>query len=409
MNQASPSALPGLFLSVSIAVGLSFSLAAQSPAQPAAQATPKSTVPTEDTTIERFRTKSQPRVPAASPALGAEEMNTIRRFKQAKPSVVYVSAILKVQDPQTRDTTKVSAGAGTGFVWDEWGHIVTNHHVISVEQGGKLFADVEEVEITLSNGKSYKGRVIGTSFAYDIAVIQAFAPLEAMRPIPIGRSAGLQVGQTVLAIGNPFGLDHSLSKGVISALGREIATGYNTWILNSIQTDAAINPGNSGGPLLDTGGRLIGMNTSIVATKGEGSVGVGFALPVDTLNDVVPRLIARGRLEPPRMGFEVFPSAQALHYFGVNRGLVIKAVDPDTPASRAGLRPLELDETGRLRAMGDILLGYQGRVIESEGQFMAMLEVEPPKDEIEFDVLREGKVIKVILSLKKPKAQPTSI
>jgi S1-C subfamily serine protease len=374
-----------------------------------AQSVPKSVVPTEETTIERFRTKSQPRVPAATPPLSAEEMNTIRRFKQAKPSVVYVSAILKVQDPKTRDTAKVPAGAGTGFVWDEWGHIVTNHHVISVEQGGKLFADVEEVEITLSNGKSYKGRVIGTSFAYDIAVIQAFAPLEAMRPIPIGRSAGLQVGQTVLAIGNPFGLDHSLSKGVISALGREIATGYNTWILNSIQTDAAINPGNSGGPLLDTGGRLIGMNTSIVATKGEGSVGVGFALPVDTLNDVVPRLIARGRLEPPRMGFEVFPTGQALHYFGVTRGLVIKGVDPDTPASRAGLHPVELDEAGRLRAMGDILLGYQGRVIESEGQFMAMLEVEPPKDEIEFDVLREGKVIKVTLSLKKPKVQPTSL
>ncbi|HLP30448.1 MAG TPA: trypsin-like peptidase domain-containing protein [Geothrix sp.] len=376
----------------------------------AAQTTPKpGGPPTEDSTIERFRARSQPRVPAPEPKLSAEELNTIRRFRQAKPSVVYVSAILKVQDPKTLDTTKVPAGAGTGFVWDEWGHIVTNHHVISVEQGGKLFADVEEVEITLSNGKSYKGRVIGTSFAYDIAVIQAFAPLDSMPPIPIGRSSALKVGQSVMAIGNPFGLDHSLSKGVISALGREIATGYNTWILNSIQTDAAINPGNSGGPLLDSSGRLIGMNTSIVATKGEGSVGVGFALPVDTLNDVVPRLIARGRLEPPRMGFEVFPTGQALHYFGVTRGLVVKGVDADSPASRAGLRPVELDEAGHLRAMGDILLGYQGRAIESEGQFMAMLEVEPPKDIIELDVLRDGKVIKVTLSLRKPKALPTSI
>jgi S1-C subfamily serine protease len=385
-----------------LTVLLALSLAAQTAPKPGGP-------PTEDSTIERFRARSQPRVPAAEPKLSADELNTIRRFRQAKPSVVYVSAILKVQDPDTRDTTKVPAGAGTGFVWDEWGHIVTNHHVISVEQGGKLFADVEEVEITLSNGKSYKGRVIGTSFAYDIAVIQAFAPLESMPPIPIGRSAALKVGQSVLAIGNPFGLDHSLSKGVISALGREIATGYNTWILNSIQTDAAINPGNSGGPLLDSGGRLIGMNTSIVATKGEGSVGVGFALPVDTLNDVVPRLIARGRLEPPRMGFEVFPTGQALHYFGVTRGLVVKGVDADSPASRAGLRPVELDEAGRLRTMGDILLGYQGRAIESEGQFMAMLEVEPPKDIIELDVLRDGKVIKVTLSLKKSKALPTSI
>jgi S1-C subfamily serine protease len=218
------------------------------------------------------------------------------------------------------------------------------------------------------------------------------------------------VGQSVLAIGNPFGLDHSLSSGVISALGREIATGYGTYIRHSIQTDAAINPGNSGGPLLDRGGRLIGMNTAIVATKGEGSVGVGFALPVDTLNDVVPRLIARGALQPPRMGFEVFPAAQAQLLFGVSRGLIVKDVDPDTPASRAGLRPWVLDEAGHVKVVGDILLGYQGLAIESAGQFMAMLEFEiearPPADEAVFDVLREGQMIKVVLSLKKAKEKP---
>jgi S1-C subfamily serine protease len=318
--------------------------------------------------------------------------------------VVFVSAILKNRDPKTHDITKIPTGSGTGFVWDEWGHIVTNHHVISVEQAGQLLTDVEEVEVTVSTGKTYKGRVIGVSFAYDIAVIQAFAPPEAMRPVPIGQSSSLRVGQSVLAIGNPYGLDHSLSTGVISALGREIATGYRTWILNSIQTDAAINPGNSGGPLLDSGGRLIGMNTAIVATKGEGSVGVGFAIPVDTLNQIVPRLIAKQTLEPPRMGFEAFPSAEALQYFGLARGLLVKSVDPDSPASRAGLRPLETTADGQVRTMGDILLGYQGRVIEGVGQFMAMLEVEPPKDEIVFDVLRDGQIIKLVLNLKKPKA-----
>ena len=375
----------------------------------AAQHSTKVVPPTEDAIIQRFRSHSKPREVAARLPLSAEERNTIRRFKDAKPSVVFVSAILKDRDPKTQDVTKIPTGSGTGFVWDEWGHIVTNHHVISAEIGGKLFADVEEVEITLSNGKSYKGRVIGTSFAYDVAVIQAFAPLEAMRPIPIGHSSELQVGQSVLAIGNPFGLDHSLSKGVISALGREIATGYNTWILNSIQTDAAINPGNSGGPLLDNAGRLIGMNTSIVSTKGEGSVGVGFALPVDTLNHVVPRLIARGALQPPRMGFEVYPGAQALHFFGVPRGLLVKGVDAGTPAALAGLRGVELDSAGQVRAMGDILLGYQGREIESEGQFQAMLELEPPKDEIIFDVLRDGQLIKVTLNLKETKAKPINI
>jgi S1-C subfamily serine protease len=222
----------------------------------AAQTAPKPAAPTEETTIERFRAHAKPRAVAIKPPLSPEERNTIRHFREAKPSVVYVSAFLPNPDP--KGPPKIATGSGTGFVWDEWGHIVTNHHVISAEVNGKLFADAEEVEITLATGKTYKGRVIGYSFAFDIAVIQAFAPLEAMRPITIGRSSDLQVGQTVLAIGNPFGLDHSLSKGVISALGREIATGYNTWILDSIQTDAAINPGNSGGPLLDNSGRLIG-------------------------------------------------------------------------------------------------------------------------------------------------------
>jgi S1-C subfamily serine protease len=270
----------------------------------AAQTDAKPLVPSEESIIQRFRSHSKPRQVNPPAPMSAEEKNIIRRFKEARPSVVFVSAILKNRDPKTHDITKIPTGSGTGFVWDEWGHIVTNHHVISVEQGGKLLTDVEEVEVTVSDGKTYKGRVIGASFAYDIAVIQAFAPPAAMRPIPIGRSSSLLVGQSVLAIGNPYGLDHSLSTGVISALGREIATGYNTWILNSIQTDAAINPGNSGGPLLDSGGRLIGMNTAIVATKGEGSVGVGFAIPVDTLNRIVPQLIAKERLEPPRVGGE---------------------------------------------------------------------------------------------------------
>lgn len=381
---------------------LALPLVAQAPAQSAA--------PTEETTIQRFRVHAAPRVVTPRPPLSLEERNTIRRFKEAKPSVVYVSAIAPGLDPRTLDITKIPTGTATGFVWDEWGHIVTNHHLITVEEGGKRRGDVDEVEITLADGKTYKGRVIGYSFAYDIAVLQAFAPLPAMRPIPIGSSQGLQVGQSVLAIGNPFGLDHSLSKGVISALGREISTDYSTRITNAIQTDAAVNPGNSGGPLLDSGGRLVGMNTAIVATKGEASVGVGFAIPVDTLNLVVPRLIARGRLEPERMGFETLNAAVALQTLGVQRGLVVSEVTADSPAGRAGIRPLQLDEQGRIKALGDILLAYQGRLIENNGQLMAMLELETPADEVVFDVLREGQVIKVKLHLKAPKkAVPTSL
>ncbi|MBI1751450.1 MAG: trypsin-like peptidase domain-containing protein [Acidobacteria bacterium] len=386
-----------------------------------AQTVPSPTAPAEDSIIQRFRAHAKPRTVTSTTTLSPEERNTVRRFREAKPSVVFVSAHLKGTDLDTRDETRIPAGRGTGFVWDEWGHVVTNHHVISAEREGRLLGDADEVEITLANGKAYKGRVIGTSFAYDIAVIQAFAPLEAMRPIPIGRSRDLQVGQSVMAIGNPFGLDHSLSRGVISALGREIATGYSTFITDSIQTDAAINPGNSGGPLLDSGGKLIGMNTAIVATRGEGSVGVGFALPVDTLNMVVPKLIAKGRIEPLRMGFTTLTPYDAERNFGITRGLVISEVEPDSPAGRAGLRPLVHDEAGRIQSMGDILLAYQGATIESAGQFMALLEylamveAKKPKDKVVFDVLRDGQIIQVTLDLRTPaggpavKPQPASI
>jgi S1-C subfamily serine protease len=370
-------------------------------AQPAAK------TPTEESTIQRFRAHATPRRVAPQAILNAEERNTIRRFKEAKPSVVYVTAIAPVQDLRTMDTAKVPQGSGTGFVWDEWGHVVTNHHVITVEKEGMRVGEVDEVEVTLADGKVYKGRVIGTSFAYDIAVLQVFAPLPSMPPIPLGRSHDLQVGQSVMAIGNPFGLEHSLTKGVISSMGREIDTGYNTRILDGIQTDAAVNPGNSGGPLLDSGGHLIGMNTAIAAATGA-SVGVGFAIPVDTLNLIVPKLIARGRLDTARMGIETLNEAYALQNLGVKNGLVILEVDPNSPAGRAGLRPLQLDDKGAVKSLGDILIAYQGRLIENNGQFRAMLELEPAANKIVFDVLRDGAIIKVVLYLDPVKVKPHS-
>lgn len=376
---------------------LSLSAVAQTPA-------PKP-VPSEEETIQRFRAHAAPRKVAPATPLGPEERNIVRRFKDAKPSVVFVAAIGEFKNLKTQDETRIAGPRGTGFVWDEAGHVVTNHHVITWEEDGQRIGDVREVEVTLSDGKTYKGRVIGASWAYDIAVLQVFAPLSALRPIPLGRSKDLQVGQRVLAIGNPFGLDHSLSVGVVSAKDRGIDTGYNTRILNAIQTDAAVNPGNSGGPLLDTGGRLVGMNTAIIATRGEGSVGVGFAIPVDTLNTIVPKLIARERLEPPRMGFVALGAAEAYRQYGLTRGLLVIRVEPGSPAALAGLRAQVMDADGKIITPGDILLGYQGRAIENEGQLLAMLEVEPPSDEIVFDILREGQQIKVVLNLKRPKAE----
>jgi S1-C subfamily serine protease len=341
--------------------------------------------------------------------LSAEERNTIRRFKEARGSVVYVSAIAPFQNLRTLDITNLPTGAGTGFVWDDYGHVVTNLHVITVEEQGRRIGEAPELQVTLTGGKTYKGKLIGRSFAYDVAVLQVFAPLDAMNPIRVGSSHDLEVGQNVTAIGNPFGLDHTLTKGIISALGREITTDYQTRILDAIQTDAAVNPGNSGGPLLDSAGRLIGMTTAIVATKGEGSVGVGFAIPVDTLNRVVPRLIAKGTLEPPRMGFVALDAYRAQQLFGITRGLVVGQVDPDTPAARAGMRGLVLDDKGEIKGLGDVILGYQGRAVENEGQLMAMLEVEPPKDQVVLDVLRDGKVIQLKLDLKARKPLPTRI
>jgi len=365
--------------------------------------------PSEDAIIQRFRAFAQPRAATPRGPLTQEELNTIRRVKSVKKSVVYITAVLLQKDPVTGAITRNPVSSGSGFVWDNYGHIVTNHHVVTVEgPEGQRVTETPVVEVTLADHKTYKGRLIGFSFAFDIAVVQVFAPLDEMKPIPIGRSNDLQVGQDVMAIGSPFGLDHTLTKGVVSALDRPIPTDYQTRILKGIQTDAAVNPGNSGGPLLDSSGRLIGMNTAIPAATGA-SVGIGFAIPVDTLNQIVPLLIARGQLEPARMGFTVFSAYDAMQ-IGVSRGLVVDTVDPDTPAYRAGLRGVKRDARGNLVQLGDIVLTYQGQPIKDEGQLAALLEAEQPKnDEVVLDVLRDGKVIQLKLDLKAKKALPTRI
>ncbi len=374
----------------------------------AAQGPKKAEPPTEDAIIQRFRAFARRRTPLPRGPLTRDELNTIRRFKEVKRGVVYITAVVLEKDPQTGAITRTPVSSGSGFVWDQYGHVVTNHHVVTVEgPEGQRLGESKVVEVTLSDGKTYKGRVIGWSFAFDIAVVQVFAPLDALKPIPIGRSKDLQVGQDVMAIGNPFGLDHSLTKGVVSALNRPIPTDYQTRILKGIQTDAAINPGNSGGPLLDSAGRLIGMNTAIPAATGA-SVGIGFAIPVDTLNQIVPLLIARGQLEPPRMGFKVLDPFEAMQA-GINRGLVVDEVEPNSPAQRAGLRGVQRDAQGNLLRLGDIILAYQGQALKDEGQLAALLEVVQPRDEVVFDVLRDGKVIQLRLDLKGKEPLPSRI
>ncbi len=349
--------------------------------------------------IKVARKGAKPRPVAPRPPLLAMEQNAAKLFRNAKQSVVYITSIVRSANPVMDDTP---SGTGSGFVWDDQGHVVTNQHVVNTDavkgQGPTDEADV--LNVTLADGKTYKAQVIGRSLSYDIAVLQVFAPLESLKPLPLGKSTELLVGQSTYAIGNPYGLDHTLTSGIVSALNREISSSLGNAIRGVIQTDAAINPGNSGGPLLDSAGRLIGMNTSVIGPGNK--AGIGFAIPVDTLNRVVPLLIARGQLEPVYLGFTALIPAYA-RALGVTHGVMVSDVEADSPASRAGLQPLKLDREGRVVSLGDILLSYQGTPILNGVQLFDLLEVDPPKGAVVFEVLRGGQVSKVTVRVEVPK------
>ena len=348
--------------------------------------------------IQRARKGARPRPVAPRAPLLLAEQNATKLFRNAKQSVVFITSIVLAANPKMED---VPAGIGTGFVWDDQGHVVTNQHVINTDsvkgQGPTDEADV--LNVTLADGKTYKAQVIGRSLSYDIAVLQVFAPLDRLKPLPLGKSTELLVGQIAYAIGNPYGLDHTLTSGIVSALNREISSNLGNAIRGVIQTDAAINPGNSGGPLLDSAGRLIGMNTSVIGPGNR--AGIGFAIPVDTLNRVVPLLIARGQLEPVYLGFTALIPAYA-RALGVTQGVMVSDVEAGSPAALAGLQPLRLDREGHVVAVGDILLTYQGTPIQNGVQLFDLLEVEPPKGAMVFEVVRDGKVGKITMHVEPP-------
>ena len=267
--------------------------------------------------------------------LAEEEKTTIALFRQASPSVVHITTLAVRQDAFSLDVFQIPQGTGSGFVWDKQGHIVTNFHVIR---------DADAAQVTLADHSSWKARLVGAYPDKDLAVLMVDAPKDKLHPIAIGTSHDLQVGQRLFAIGNPFGLDQSLTTGIISALGREIESVNRLAIKDMIQTDAAINPGNSGGPLLDSSGRLIGVNTAIYSPSGA-SAGIGFAIPVDEVNRIVPQLIRHGKVVRPGLGVQVAPDHLA-DELGIN-GVVIVGVQPGSPAAKAGLarpdvtRPIE--------------------------------------------------------------------
>jgi S1-C subfamily serine protease len=295
----------------------------------------------------------------------------------------------------------VPAGLGTGFVWDDLGHVVTNNHVVTVMLSQEVATTADEVRVSLADGKTYKARIIGRSLAFDLAVLQVFAPLEQLRPLPLGRSSDLQVGQSVYAIGNPFGLDHSLTTGIVSALDRTIGTDFGSAIKGAIQTDAAINPGNSGGPLLDSAGRVVGMNTAITSTSGS-SAGIGFAIPVDTLNRVVPMLIKRGTEAIPVLGFQTFTTEWAQR-LGVPKGILVDAVEGGGPADKAGLRGTlrrpggSLNDPQAITELGDVIVAYNGQAVATEVELADLLAFHPLGQPVVFDILRKGQPLKLTL------------
>jgi S1-C subfamily serine protease len=342
--------------------------------------------------IDRGSVSYEPRLVAARGELAEDEKATIELFKASSPSVVHITTLRQARDFRTRSVTDIPAGTGSGFLWDDAGHVVTNFHVVQQASGAN---------VTLSNHETYPATLVGTAPSYDLALLRINAPRSKLRPIPIGTSADLQVGQRTFAIGNPFGLDQSLTTGVLSALGRTIQSVTGRPIEDVIQTDAAVNPGNSGGPLLDSAGRLIGVNTAIFSPSGA-SAGIGFAVPVDTVNRIIPQLLAEGRVSRPYLGVQVSDaiSAQVTGQRGV-AGVVVAAVEPDSPAGRAGLRGMQEAPDGRM-LVGDIIQQADGKPVRTVDELFAALERRRGGDTLRLTVLREGKTQELTVTLGPP-------
>jgi S1-C subfamily serine protease len=316
-----------------------------------------------------------------------DERNTISVFQEVAPSVVFITSKVIRQGFFLTDTYEVPAGSGSGFVWDNEGHVVTNYHVTE---------DASTLTVTLSDNSSYEAEKVGQEPSKDIAVLRIKAPSSKLRPVKIGSSTNLQVGQKVVAIGNPFGLDQTLTTGVVSALGREIKARNGRTIQDVIQTDAAINPGNSGGPLLDSRGQLIGINTAIISPSGS-SAGIGFAVPVNTVNRIVPQLIKFGHVSRPGLGIQVVSDAQARRA-GIE-GVIIGDIQEGSAAAKAGLRGVQRDRYG-YTYVGDIIIGINDQAVRNYGELGDVLEQYKVGEVVTVRILRDGEKKSVRLQLQ---------
>ena len=325
--------------------------------------------------------------------LDADERSTIALFRESQAAVAFITTTEQQIDFWSRTVSEQATGSGSGFVWDDKGHIVTNYHVVQPVVDSRSRG---EITVTMHD-KNLAGTLVGTAPELDLAVIRVEAPRADFKPLPVGSSSDLEVGQKVFAIGNPFGLDHTLTTGIVSALGRTITSVLNTPIEDVIQTDAAINPGNSGGPLLDSSGRLIGVNTAIYSPSGA-NAGIGFAVPVDTVNRVVPQLIQYGKMRRPVIGVNLNSRLDGLveRRFGV-RGAVILSVEPGSPAARAGLQGADIERSSI--SVGDVITEINGKPVTSQADLSGRLSYIDPGATVDMKVWRDGKTRTVKVKL----------
>ncbi|MDX2068026.1 MAG: trypsin-like peptidase domain-containing protein [Haliscomenobacter sp.] len=326
------------------------------------------------------------RVATVREGMTPEESHTIDLFEKAAPSVCYITTSVVRRDFWTRNVMEIPQGSGSGFVWDRNGHIITNYHVI---QGAS------KAQVTLGDRSTWDAELVGSAPEKDLAVLKIKAPNSKMVPIPVGTSEDLRVGQSVYAIGNPFGLDQTLTTGIVSALGREIQTESGFPVRDAIQTDAAINPGNSGGPLLDSSGRLIGVNTAIYSPSGA-SAGIGFSIPVAVVRWAVPELIKFGKIMRPTIGVELLETSDIKR--NQLEGPLVMDVVKGGPAASAGLRPTRRDEYGRI-VLGDIIMALNNKRIATKEELILELENYQAGDEVTLTLLRDQREVKVKVRL----------
>ncbi len=314
------------------------------------------------------------------------ETATINLFERAAPSVVFITTSNVRRDYWSRNVSEIPRGSGSGFVWDESGHIITNYHVI---QGA------DRATVTFSDQTTYPATLVGAAPEKDLAVLKIEVKDMELRPIPVGTSDNLRVGQSVFAIGNPFGLDQTLTTGIISALGREIESVGKVPIRDVIQTDAAINPGNSGGPLLDSQGKLIGVNTAIYSPSGA-YAGVGFSIPSHVVDWVVPDLIKYGKINRPTLGVEL-ASPQVMRRIGME-GILILGIVKGGAAEKSGLQPTQRLRNGSV-ILGDVITSINNEKVTNQGELILILEKYQPGDRVTVGIIRDYEPAEVALTL----------